>query len=77
MKVQYHGPHDAVIVRELDDLEVKRSELVDVPDELGARLLEQATNWRVPKVRPADDGKLTANERARPAVGGTGPESLI
>lgn len=69
MKVQYHGPHDAVTVRELDELEVKHGEIVEVPDDLGARLLEQATNWRVPKVRPAEDGRLTANERARLARG--------
>lgn len=49
MKLQYHGPHEAVTIPEFDEArEIKRGEFVEVPDELGERMLEQPSNWRRP-----------------------------
>lgn len=50
MQVKYVGMFDAVDVAEVLDrhgfpVTVKRGELVDVPAEVGVRLLEQADNW--------------------------------
>lgn len=53
MKVQYHGPHDAVVLSGPEWREVARGEVLDVPDELGARLLDQASNWRIPRTKGA------------------------
>lgn len=47
MKVTYVGPHDAVVIPALDDLEVKRGETAEVPDDVAERMLEQPGNWRV------------------------------
>lgn len=58
MKVRYIGMFDAVLAPEVADagggLEIKRGEVVEVPDELGERLLAQATEWeRVKSPRAA------------------------
>lgn len=46
MRLVYSGPHPEVVVDELDSEQViVRGEAVNVPDELGARLLEQDT-WQ-------------------------------
>lgn len=52
MKVKYIGMFDEVEVAELADtrgfrVSVKRGEVVEVPDELGARLLGQEENWAI------------------------------
>ena len=48
MKLIYHGPHDAVEIPLPDGqlLYCERGEEIDVPADLGARLLEQPSNWR-------------------------------
>ena len=51
MKVKYVGMFDSAWVPEMNPpfgLEVQRGQTVDVDDELGKRLLEQATNWAAP-----------------------------
>lgn len=50
MRIQYKGMFDEVVVRDWLDENgyarvVKRGEAVECPDELAARLLEQAGNW--------------------------------
>lgn len=57
MKVVYIGQFDEVIVPEWENANgypqnAKRGEPVEVPDELAARLLEQADNWQVAAVKP-------------------------
>lgn len=47
--VEYCGPHDAVIVPEIDpDRAIRRGEALEVAAELAERLLAQAGNWRKP-----------------------------
>ncbi len=59
MKVQYTGQHDEVFVPELYDertglaYAVKRGDSVEVPDEVGERMIIQRANWR-----PSAGGKL-------------------
>jgi hypothetical protein len=51
MKVQYVGMFNAVDLKEVADprgfaVRVARGEAVEVPDEVGERLCEQADNWK-------------------------------
>ena len=49
MRVEYHGPHaEGVYIPMPDGSEIAcaREVAVEVPDELGASLLEQPGNWR-------------------------------
>lgn len=43
MRIKYVGPHDSV---DVGGLIFKREVPGDVPDVLGKRLLEQASNWK-------------------------------
>ena len=45
MKVTYVGEHDEVEVPDARVL-VKQGETVDVPDDIGASLIEQESNWK-------------------------------
>ena len=45
MKLTYTGPHDEVEIPSAGVV-CKRGESVEVPEELGASLLEQADNWQ-------------------------------
>lgn len=46
MKVKYVGPHASVVLTvDKTDIEVERLEEVEVPDDEGARLIEQEDNW--------------------------------
>ncbi|MEW6583475.1 MAG: hypothetical protein AB1416_12025 [Actinomycetota bacterium] len=68
MKVQYVGPHDGVLIPLPDgrELQVERDGIIDVPDELAARLLEQETNWQ-PAPAPARTGKAKTETPEPPA----------
>ncbi len=50
MRVTYRGPHDGVELPMLHQVVVKRGETIEVSDELGASLIEQAV-W---EAEPAD-----------------------
>ncbi|RKT49359.1 SAP domain-containing protein [Saccharothrix australiensis] len=54
MLVRYDGPHEAVEVPAAG-LIVARGDTVEVPDALGARLVEQA-GWTDPPAQPATPG---------------------
>jgi hypothetical protein len=62
-QVQYHGPHDAVEVTREERfggdgtmvLAVRGGDPVTVPADQADALLEQTTNWRVPKVAAPKD----------------------
>lgn len=50
--LRYIGIHDAVVIRELEDLEgvnpeVKWGATIDVEDELAERMLQQPVNWQL------------------------------
>lgn len=53
MKVRYIGMFESVLAPEIADaggsIEVKRRAVVEVPDELGERLLAQSTEWEQAK----------------------------
>jgi len=55
MNVRYIGAHDRVLIAMPSGIEVAvaRGETCEVPDDLGASLLEQAANWEAPKAHPA------------------------
>jgi len=53
VKLTYTGPYDEVEIPSAGVV-CKRGETVDVPDELGKSLLEQADNWRA-KAGPKTD----------------------
>jgi hypothetical protein len=64
MQIRYVGPFDVVEVPDLGRDDIKQGDTVDVPDELGERLLEQTDNWqpvKAPKPKPGDAG--TTEER--------------
>ena len=64
MQISYVGPHDEVEIPMPDGrmYACARGEEIDVPADLGHRLLEQPTNWRAvrplrrkdPEASPAD-----------------------
>lgn len=65
MRLIYSGPHPVVVVDELDPTqEIKAGEPVNVPDELGARLLEQDT-WADASDDTSAAGKAAAAAQAR------------
>lgn len=43
MRITYHGPHDGVELAALTNVVVARGQTIEVDDELGASLVEQAT----------------------------------
>lgn len=56
MKVMYEGPHaSGVEVADLDNMHVPRCQETEVPDDIGARLCEQAGHWR--EIKPNGKGK--------------------
>lgn len=76
MRIVYEGPFSAVHVPDLgDDRIVPRGVPIEVPDELGARLAEQA-DWRelgVPRaLRPR--GSRAGRETEPSTAGGAGEE---
>lgn len=50
-RITYTGPHDEVEIPSAGVV-CKRGESVEVPDELGKSLLEQADNWQPLKATP-------------------------
>lgn len=61
MRLIYSGPHPEVVIDELDQEQViVAGEPVNVPDELGARLLEQDT-WAD---APDDQSKVSPTAKA-------------
>lgn len=63
MKLTYIGGHDAVVVPLPygGEVEVAQGGIVEVPDSLGERLLEQESNWQPVAAtkkpeKPADGG---------------------
>jgi hypothetical protein len=65
MQVVYNGAHPEVVVDELSqEIVIKRGTPVDVPDDLGKRLIEQST-WeqaQAKKPAPAAPAEPTAKE---------------
>lgn len=58
MELTYTGPHDRVEVPLPDTLvEVARGGTIDVPDEIGASLLDQTDNWQPAKRRNRKEGE--------------------
>lgn len=56
LKVMYEGPHaSGVEVADLDNMHVPRCQETEVPDDIGARLCEQAEHWR--EIKPNGKGK--------------------
>jgi hypothetical protein len=47
MKVVYHGIFDEVLVPDISATPIKRGTPIDVPDDVGKRLLEQEENWQL------------------------------
>lgn len=49
MRVLYHGPFDEVEIPDAGGrpVTVRRGEIVDLPDDVAARLLEQSSIWAV------------------------------
>lgn len=71
MELIYTGPFDAVELLDVQDASgysatVKRGERIAVPDDVGARLLEQADNWRK---APAAPKPKTEPEKPQPPAG--------
>jgi hypothetical protein len=56
MKIVYIGHQDAVVVPEFGGGVIERGRPVDVPEDLGRRLLEQADNWQVSGVKRTPPG---------------------
>ncbi|MGQ0669178.1 MAG: hypothetical protein ACT4PO_05840 [Actinomycetota bacterium] len=54
MKIIYDGPHTTVDVPAANLVDVARGEVVEVPDEIAASLLEQST-WRKAKAPKGGD----------------------
>lgn len=79
MKVRYIGPHDGVYLPLPDGGEalVERDGELEVPDELGARLLEQASNWAATAPPPADKKRpaRAATETAQAPADGDDEEA--
>ena len=46
MKIKYIGPYADGVYVPAANLEAKPGEVIDVADELGTSLCEQATNWQ-------------------------------
>ena len=65
MKLRYVGPYDAVVFRLPDGtpVEVTRNHQVEVPDELGARLIEQEDIWREVAPRKSATADETAGNK--------------
>lgn len=68
MKVKYVGPYKSVSLSPRGGQVVAHGETVEVPDELGAGLLEQPDNWVKSKasVRRADDAAGEVDVEAVP-----------
>ena len=61
MKVTYTGPHDEVAIQTVDyEATCRRGDTIDVPDAIGAGLVEQST-WEPakPAKKPVTKGDAT------------------
>jgi hypothetical protein len=84
MQVQYHGPHDGVLVVLPNGMEVEvpRGGLLQTSEEHAESLLRQVANWRIPKrsrshgsKEPHDTASDEAPQEAPDAADHQAPEA--